>query len=69
MSGDRLASLINLDLIGANLFPHLGPGGWQPGDQIQMVAKYRTQFDEGAATAPAAGVTTPYIPLLRRRRR
>lgn len=68
MSGDRLASLINLDLPGANLFPRLGNTPLENGDKLQMLAKYRTFFDEGAAAAPASTAST-YLPLLRRRRR
>ena len=68
MSGDRLASLINLDLLGANLFPRLGnQTGFEPGDQIQMVAKYRTQFDEGSQSV--GGAAESFIPVWRRRRR
>lgn len=67
MSGDRLASLILLDLPG-RLLPTIGPGGFGTADAMQMVGKYRTFVDEGVAE----GAVTPegvYIPLLRRRRR
>jgi len=69
MSGDRLASLIGMDLPGSNLLPTLGPGGMEPGDQLQLIAKYRTFFDEGAAQAPAPTGSVSYIPTWRRRRR
>ena len=67
MSGDRLASLILLDLPG-RLLPTIGPGGFGTADAMQMVGKYRTFVDEGVAeAAPAAEF--PYVPILRRRRR
>ena len=69
MSGDRQASLIGMDLPGSNLLPTLGPGGMEPGDQLQLIAKYRTFFDEGAAQAPAPTGSVSYIPTWRRRRR
>jgi len=67
MSGDRLASLILLDLPG-RLLPTIGAGGFGTGDAMQMVGKYRTFVDEGVAEA-APTAEFPYVPILRRRRR
>ena len=67
---DEFFSLIALDLPGRVLPFFEEASGLTAADLIQLVGKYRGQFDD-AAPAGAAPVTAEgvYIPLLRRRRR